>query len=116
MHLSHLTPEFNLCTPSTSDSYVTPIRKFKRLVSSKQTPTIPLPNMFLEPRTERARDSFTIPEQKTKSKVQHMKFNWVNGNKVDFEVNIPDYDYVFQQDYVLTPFEYFDKFFSEDLF
>jgi len=45
-----------------------------------------------------------------------MKFNWVNGNKVDFEVNIPDYDYVSQQDDVLTPFEYFDKFFSEDLF
>jgi len=116
VYFSHSLPESNLCTPSTSGSNVTPIRKSKRLVSSKQTPTIPLPNMFLEPITERAKDSFTIPVQKKKIKVEHMKFNWVNGNKVDFEVNIPDYDYVSQQDYVLTPFEYFDKFFSEDLF
>jgi len=95
VYFSHSPPESNLCTPTTSGSNVTPIRKSKRLVSSKQTPTIPLPNMFLEPITERAKDSFTIPVQKKKSKVEHMKFNWVNGNKVDFEVNIPDYDYVY---------------------
>lgn len=45
-----------------------------------------------------------------------MKFNWVNGNKMNFEVDISDNDYVYRQDYVLTSFEYFDKFFSEDLF
>lgn len=45
-----------------------------------------------------------------------MKFNWARGNQMDFEVDIPDYSYVSQQYYVLTPFEYFDKFFSEDLF
>lgn len=69
MYLSPSPPESNLCTPSTSGLNVTPIRKSKRLVSPKQTPTIPLPNMFLEPRTERARDSFTILVQKKKVKL-----------------------------------------------
>ncbi|KAF0709034.1 piggyBac transposable element-derived protein 3-like, partial [Aphis craccivora] len=46
---------------------------------------------------------------KNKSKVEHMKFNWVNGNKMNFEVDISDNDYVSRQDYVLTSFEYFDK-------
>ena len=46
-----------------------------------------------------------------------MKFNWLNGNKMDFEFDILDNDYyVSQQDCVLIQFKYFDKFFSEDLF
>lgn len=71
--------------------------------------------MILETITE-CHNNTPIQKIKNKSKVEHMKFNRVNGNKMDFEVDIYDNDYVSQQDYVLTPIEYFDKFFSEDLF
>jgi len=79
------------------------------LVNSKQTPPIPLPNLILETTTE----CHNTPKQKikNKSKVEQMKFNWVNGNKMDFEVDISNNDYVSLKDYLLTPFEYFDKIF-----
>lgn len=45
-----------------------------------------------------------------------MKFNWVAGKKMNFEVNVPEYEFYTQQDHVLTPVEYLKKNFSDDLF
>lgn len=45
-----------------------------------------------------------------------MKFDWVNGKKMYFEVIVPDYEFYTKQDRVLTPFEYFKCFYSDDLF
>lgn len=114
MYPSCLPPQYNLCTSVREFSSDVSVKRSKCLLNSKQTPPIPLPNNLLGTSTE----SVTIPKQKIKKKkkVEHMQFNWVNGNKIDFEVDIPDYGYASQQDDVLTPFEYFDKFFYEDLF
>jgi len=53
---------------------------------------------------------------KKNRQIDHMKFNWVGGKKMNFEVNIPEYEFYTQQDHVLTPVEYFICFFSDDLF
>ncbi|KAF0707461.1 piggyBac transposable element-derived protein 3-like, partial [Aphis craccivora] len=55
-------------------------------------------------------------EIKTNRKIDHMKFNWVAGKKMNFEVNVPEYEFHTQQDHVLTPVEYLKKNFSDDLF
>jgi len=58
-----------------------------------------------------------LPNQRKKiRKIDHMQFNWVAGKKMNFEVNVPEYEFYTQHDHVLTPVEYFKSFFSDDLF
>lgn len=82
-------PESNLGTP-VRESNVKSVRKSNRLLNSKETPLIPSPNIFLETSPENV--IISIQEKRKKSKVEHMKFNWVRGNQMDFEVDIPDYN------------------------
>lgn len=87
-------------------------RRSKRLLRNLKTPPIPLPSM--SPDVE---DVSITPNQKKKNrKVEYIKFKWVDGKKMNFEVNVPEYEFYTQQEHVLTPVEYFKRFFSDDLF
>lgn len=87
-------------------------RRSKRLLRNVETPPIPLPCM--SPDIENIN---ILPNQrKTIRKIDHMQFNWVAGKKMNFEVNVPEYEFYTQHDHVLTPVEYFKSFFSDDLF
>lgn len=44
--------------------------------------------------------------------MKHMKFNWVEGKKMNFEVEVAEYEFYTQQEHILTPFEYLIFFFK----
>ncbi|KAE9545458.1 hypothetical protein AGLY_001001 [Aphis glycines] len=64
----------------------------------------PLPTQFVSPRSSR------------KYKIEHMQFKWESEKQLNFGVEIPNYEFHTNNKEVLTPYVYFKRFFSDDIF
>lgn len=110
--------EHNSPKPSTSDKYKNKLpvvkRSSKRILNyNLKTPPISSPPSLSSTLSE---PEFTFPQHQKTNKIKHMQFAWHNENKFNFEIDVPNYEFHTNITEVLTPYLYFKKFFSDDIF
>ncbi|XP_022164201.1 piggyBac transposable element-derived protein 3-like, partial [Myzus persicae] len=114
-------PEAEFISPQPSTSAVMSskskqscIRTSKRILNyNVRTPPIPLPSPQPSPLPEA---QFVSSRSSRNYKVEHMQFKWKSEKQFNFGVEIPNYEFHTNNKEVLTPYAYFKRFFSDDIF
>ncbi|KAE9522433.1 hypothetical protein AGLY_017158 [Aphis glycines] len=109
-----VSPQPSTSAAMSSKSKQLSTRTSKRILNyNVRTPSIPLPSS--QPSTL-PEAQFVSPRSSRKYNIEHMQFKWKSEKQFNFGVEIPNYEFHTNNKEALTPYVYFKRFFSDDIF